>query len=166
MEAGIGLPVPAASGTYALFRAAREGALIGIGRLGRFRLQSGIYVYVGSAFGPGGLRARLAHHCRMEKRQHWHIDYLGPHTKLERLWYSLGSERWEHQWAAAMGTALQGVVPLPGFGASDCDCVSHLFFFEKSPSLSAFMRALRRLDVAHPRVHQLSRGAHRSFADQ
>ncbi len=163
-EEGIRLLVPAAYGTYALFRAAREGGLVQIGRLGRLRLQSGLYVYVGSALGPGGLRARLAHHCRREKRQRWHIDYLAPHTRLERVWYCLGSMRREHQWASAMGTAFQGAVPLPGFGASDCDCVSHLFFFEKSPSLSVFMRALRRLDAAHPRVHQLSRGTHRSFA--
>jgi Uri superfamily endonuclease len=49
-------------GTYALvFTAKRKKRLI-IGKLGTLTLQPGYYVYVGSAFGPGGLKARIGHH--------------------------------------------------------------------------------------------------------
>src|SRR4051812_8195174 len=37
-------------------------------------LQPGVLLYAGSARGPGGLRARLARHQRMDKKPHWHID--------------------------------------------------------------------------------------------
>ncbi|WP_429615053.1 DUF123 domain-containing protein, partial [Sphingobium olei] len=36
----------------------------------------GWYVYAGSAYGPGGLRARIRRHLRRGKLLHWHIDHL------------------------------------------------------------------------------------------
>ena len=57
--------IEAQAGTYALVLSARAGGIIRIGRLGELRLQSGIYVYVGSALGPGGVRARLMHHLEL-----------------------------------------------------------------------------------------------------
>ncbi len=47
-----------------------------IGRLGSFNIIPGFYAYVGSAFGPGGLRARIRHHLESVAQPHWHIDYL------------------------------------------------------------------------------------------
>lgn len=48
--------------TYALVFASSTAASIRVGKFGSLRLQPGFYVYVGSAHGPSGLRARLAHH--------------------------------------------------------------------------------------------------------
>ena len=73
-------------GTYALVLSSRSTDLIQIGRLGALQLQSGSYVYVGSALGPGGVRARLAHHLKPSRRPHWHIDYLRAHTEVEDIW--------------------------------------------------------------------------------
>src|ERR1035438_8832695 len=67
-----------------------------IGRLGALQLQSGFYFYVGSALGPGGVRARLAHHLKPSRRPHWHIDYLRAHTRVEEIWYCLDTRRLEH----------------------------------------------------------------------
>ena len=39
-------------------------------------LTPGLYLYCGSARGPGGLAARIARHMRREKRAHWHVDQL------------------------------------------------------------------------------------------
>jgi len=39
-------------------------------------LLPGYYIYIGSAFGPGGVRARMLRHLRADKPKHWHIDYL------------------------------------------------------------------------------------------
>jgi len=39
-------------------------------------LEPGVYFYIGSARGPGGVLARLARHLVGEKRVWWHIDRL------------------------------------------------------------------------------------------
>ena len=52
-------------GTYALILSCSTDFGIQIGRLGTMRLQPGYYVYLGSALGPGGLRARIAHHQKL-----------------------------------------------------------------------------------------------------
>ncbi len=48
-----------------------------------------------------------------------------------------------------------GSTPIAGFGSSDCDCESHLFFFEALPSLHMFTAGLTSLDRGHPRVLQV-----------
>ena len=75
------------TGTYALVLASTKAAPVRVGKLGSLQLQPGFYVYVGSAHGPGGLRARLAHHLEPTARPHWHIDYLRAHTNPEEVWY-------------------------------------------------------------------------------
>ena len=39
-------------------------------------LAPGLYGYCGSAYGPGGIRARVARHQRPSKKLRWHVDYL------------------------------------------------------------------------------------------
>ncbi len=125
-------------GTYALILSCSTDAFIQVGRLGRMQLQAGFYVYVGSALGPGGLAARIAHHRKQLKRPHWHIDYLRPHARLHRIWYGYAVVRHEHQWAHAAQAMCGATIPLAGFGASDCDCESHLYFFRDRPSRGRF----------------------------
>ena len=121
-------------GTYVLVLSSRSTDLIQIGKLGSLQLQSGFYVYVGSALGPGGVRARLAHHLKVSRRPHWHIDYLRAHTSVEEIWYRLDTRRLEHIWAEHIRLTEGASVPLVGFGSTDCRCESHLFFFERRPS--------------------------------
>ncbi|NIP37734.1 MAG: GIY-YIG nuclease family protein, partial [Candidatus Dadabacteria bacterium] len=64
------------SGTYTLIYRNRSKTRVQVGRLGKIYIQPGYYIYVGSAFGPGGVRARVSRHFRKTKRSHWHIDYL------------------------------------------------------------------------------------------
>ena len=125
-------------GTYALILFCPGKKRVQIGELGPLELRRGFYVYVGSALGPGGLRARLAHHLKVSQRPHWHIDYLRPHTRLERVWTSHGQTRREHRWAGIIHALRGASVPLPRFGASDCKCEAHLFFFATRPSFKAF----------------------------
>jgi Uri superfamily endonuclease len=146
--------VEAEPGTYALVLSARANGLIRVGKLGKLCLRPGFYVYVGSALGPGGVRARLMHHLEPSIRPHWHIDYLRRHTSLEEVWYCYDPMGWEHQWARGLGT-LPGVsVPLAGFGSSDCGCDSHLYFFASRPSSNDFIQSLRA--SVHPQVRSLS----------
>jgi len=124
--------LPDAPGTYALVLRSERAGCLPIGRLGQLRLHRGWYVYVGSAFGPGGLRARVGHHLQLAERPHWHIDYLRPWTQVERVWYCEAG-RVEHGWAASLASRPGATVPLPGFGSSDCECAAHLIRFEKTP---------------------------------
>jgi len=129
-------------GTYVLVLSSRSTDLIQVGRLGALQLQSGSYLYVGSALGPGGVRGRLAHHLRPSRRPHWHIDYLRAHTSVEEIWYRLDGQRLEHVWAERISLAETASVPLFGFGSTDCSCESHLFFFERGPSRERFRQVL------------------------
>jgi len=126
------------SGTYALILFCPKGKLVQIGKLGRLQLRRGFYVYVGSALGPGGVRARIAHHRAVSPRPHWHIDYLRPHTRLDRIWYSHRRVCREHRWACIISGMRGASIPIAGFGSSDCKCKAHLFFFTRRPSFSEF----------------------------
>jgi Uri superfamily endonuclease len=117
-------------GTYALLLSSASNALIRIGRLGNLLLQRGFYVYVGSALGSGGVRGRLGHHMRPAERPHWHVDYLRAKTTLEAVWFCYNRKSREHAWTKRFGAMPGASVPMAGFGASDCDCESHLFFFK------------------------------------
>lgn len=120
-------------GTYVLLMHAGGRRSLTVGRLGRLDLRPGWYAYVGSALGPGGVRARVRRHLRASRRPHWHLDAVLPHVRVVGLWVGYGSERRECAWAAALA-ALPGVeVPLPGFGASDCRCRAHLFRLAAAP---------------------------------
>ncbi len=125
-------------GTYVLLLSSRSTDLIQIGKLGALQLQSGFYVYVGSALGPGGIHARLAHHLKPSRRPHWHIDYLRAHTRVDYIWYRLDTRRLEHVWAELISLAEGASVPLVGFGSTDCGCESHLFLFRQRPSHERF----------------------------
>jgi Uri superfamily endonuclease len=122
--------IPASGGTYALVMRCSFRRRVRIGALGTVATEPGYYVYVGSAFGPGGLRARIARHVGVKKKKRWHIDYLRPFLRLEEVWYSLAPRSLEHAWAdrlldIAYATS-SAVVPLAKFGASDCGCETHL----------------------------------------
>ncbi|MCC6860502.1 MAG: GIY-YIG nuclease family protein [Bryobacterales bacterium] len=121
--------LPPEAGIYALLLSCRRRAVIRIGKLGELRLRPGLYVYLGSACGPGGLRARIGHHLRIAGRPHWHVDYLRPWTEVQAAWCRTGREESEHDWALCIRRLPGALVPLPGFGSSDCRCESHLFFF-------------------------------------
>jgi Uri superfamily endonuclease len=93
---------------------------------------------VGSALGPGGLRARVTHHRKLSRRPHWHIDYLRPGARLDQIWYGYDKVRREHQWARVIRALRGASVPVAGFGSSDCTCTAHLFFFTRRPSFREF----------------------------
>jgi Uri superfamily endonuclease len=125
-------------GTYALVLTPTDELPVKIGKFGLLQLRSGFYIYVGSAFGPGGLEARVAHHQKISKRPRWHIDYLRTVTRIEELWYTHDPVPREHQWAELLDNFKARTVPFPGFGSSDCNCKSHLFFFTSPPSVKSF----------------------------
>ena len=150
----VGMVIEPKPGTYALILSCSTEVCVQIGCLGTMQVQSGFYVYVGSALGTGGLPARIANHQKPSLRPHWHIDYLRGHSRLHSIWLTYDARRREHQWARVMRTMRGAKIPLVGFGASDCDCRSHLYFFERCPSRSSFQRGLESVVKQHPRVEE------------
>jgi Uri superfamily endonuclease len=132
-------PLP---GTYALIFSAYRKSQLKIGKLGTLQLKPGFYIYVGSAFGPGGLKARIAHHRKRASRPHWHIDYLSSFLELIEIWHTYDPIHREHQWAKTLSGTRGATIPLIGFGSSDCRCNSHLFYFDTVPSGRSFRRNL------------------------
>ncbi|WP_416839877.1 GIY-YIG nuclease family protein [Haloferax sp. DFSO52] len=130
-------------GTYALVYRVPE-ITAEVGALGTFDLEAGGYVYVGSAFGSGGLR-RVLRHRRVaageHDARHWHVDYLGgyPAVELDHAVCVVGTDV-ECAVADSLGTAA-----LSGFGSSDCDCEAHLTRFEDVETASSLVEAVVRL---------------------
>jgi Uri superfamily endonuclease len=118
------------------------------------QFDSPFYLYFGSAFGPGGLEARIKHHLQPARRAHWHIDYLRQVAEVIGIWYSLDRARLECIWANA-ASAQRGVSLVPRFGSSDCRCQSHLLAANRRPNLSAFRRRLNDVRPACERIRQL-----------
>ncbi len=134
--------IPVDRGTYALMLQSHASVSLRVGALGNITIYPGYYIYVGSAFGPGGLRARISRHIKRSKKLHWHIDYLRQHTTLQEVWFDSYPARQEHRWAEALESSGRMRIPFPRFGASDCSCESHLFYSESAPSLPAFRHRL------------------------
>jgi histidyl-tRNA synthetase len=142
---------PSTPGAYAL--ALRLDAPLDV-RAGKIsaRLPAGDYLYCGSAYGPGGLRARLARHMRPQKRAHWHIDQLTSVTNaLGAIVEECGDE-------CTLNAALANLpTPIAGFGSSDCRrCAAHLRVWPKGAALPSRWENARK--AAESRL-PLERGA-------
>ena len=112
-------------GTYTLLVELADDATVEVGALGEHALDRGWYAYTGSAFGPGGF-ARVGRHRELAAGErdvrHWHVDYLlgHPDAALHEVVRSAGADV-----ECAVARRLPDG-PVEGFGASDCDCPSHL----------------------------------------
>lgn len=151
-----GAVFPAAHGDYVLWLALGESMPLVIGRLGAFDFPAGMYAYVGSARGPGGLAGRLKHHLTPVQRPHWHIDYLRAAARMEAVWWWAGDEPLEHRWAAALSQLSEAQVIVSRFGASDCRCSSHLYCFGRMPVPDDFARRVGVIPVTTPVVDRQS----------
>lgn len=135
------IQIPNLPGTYAVSFTLPAAVKVSVGRLGWFDFPAGNYIYLGSARGPGGLRARLGRHLEGKGPAHWHIDYLRPYFEIEAVGYLLGSHNLECAWSQTLAAASAAHLPAPGFGSSDClqGCPAHLVAFPpgKPPPLAA-----------------------------
>lgn len=126
-EPPITFNVPPSPGTYILVQKLHWESVIDVGALGELTFPPGFWFYCGSAVGPGGLAARIAHHSKFAERPLWHIDYLRFAGTPVEVWYALSDESLECNWAALL-SHIDGVEKgVRGFGCSDCNCDSHLF---------------------------------------
>ena len=140
-------------GTYALIFQANQAFAREVGRLGNFVGDAGSYIYVGSAFGPGGVYTRVSHHLKLSSNPHWHLDYIRPFLKPIAVCYSYCATRHEHQWATTIGDMDDVEIPMHKFGASDCSCRTHLFYFRKISKTSILQQALQNTLQSSQQLH-------------
>lgn len=131
--------LPRTGGTYVLVFHAPAPCQVTVGALGNVPIESGYYLYVGSAHGGGGLQARVTRHLAVDKPLRWHMDYLRPQLTPIAVWWQACPERLEDQWVEQIPQI--GVqAHHKGFGASDSRHFSHLFFSTQPPSFEQWQR--------------------------
>jgi sugar fermentation stimulation protein A len=140
-------------GAYLLLLRLHQDRRVTIGRLGEHHFAAGTYIYVGSAM--ANLSKRVERHLRRRKRHHWHIDRLRdvadevtalPIRSSQRLECDLArrldsppaspssSSRTTNRAVKPSGIPVPSIRrALDGFGCSDCDCPSHLFYSTEWP---------------------------------
>ena len=98
-----------------------------VGRLGNVIFPPGRYLYFGSAFGSGGVKARICHHYKTKTRIHWHIDFLTTGENDFSFWYVAG-KKLECEWSQYYFHKYENSIPVYGFGSTDCrsGCLAHL----------------------------------------
>lgn len=152
------IELPKQAGTYALFLRLKSAQRLNVGRLGRFELLPGTYIYLGSALGPGGLQARLGRHLDGRGSSHWHIDALRAVASPFGAIYTLSDERLECDWSQRLLALPNASIPARGFGASDCrrGCCSHLIAFPGGEvSFTSILSALKSV-CAGSNLHSLN----------
>lgn len=114
-------------GTYTLVVRLPDPASVTFGAAGERDLPAGWYAYTGSALGAGGF-ARVERHRELARGErdvrHWHVDYLlgHPASAVETAVRSAGVDV---ECSVAVDVAAR-LDPVPGLGASDCGCDTHL----------------------------------------
>ncbi len=116
------------SGAYILIIEIDNYSVLRVGKRGDIEFPPGYYLYVGSA--RRNLNSRLRRHQRQRKRTFWHIDYLLARAKLAQVLAIRTASALECPIALSLSQIAE---PIPGFGASDCHCLSHLFFLPSDP---------------------------------
>jgi sugar fermentation stimulation protein A len=146
-------------GSYVLLIRLAAGQAIKAGSRPETYFPAGYYAYVGSAM--GGFKPRLDRHHRKAKTRHWHIDYLLEKAAISGTALVETAVRAECAIAGALSHHFDTV---PGFGASDCRCPSHLFFAADEAKLRDGVRSVldslpfdKRVRWLSPRVKETPR---------
>lgn len=109
-------------GVYLVFFRLEEQKEAEVGALGAINFSPGLYVYTGS--GHNSVESRIKRHFSTPENLFWHIDYFS--EQAEATDYLVLPEKSRYECVMAEILSERGE-PVDGFGASDCDCLSHLF---------------------------------------
>ncbi len=118
-------------GIYTLIIKLSNKKEIKVGLLGTFVFPKGYYVYTGSA--QNGLEKRINRHLSSEKKLHWHIDYLLCYAKVIKVVRYVGRKD-ECKLNSVTGKSAVATQIVKKFGSSDCNCLTHLYYFEDIPT--------------------------------
>ncbi len=122
------------NGAYVLVLKLNSRKRIKIGSLNLVEFDKGIYCYVGSALGSWSIEKRCERHLKRKKKSRWHIDYLRRKSDIVGIFAFPSKSKIECEIAKAILKSADSYIHK--FGSSDCDCISHLFYFRNNESLS------------------------------
>ena len=121
--------LPDGPGAYAVALHLSQPVPLALNAVSGSTAPAGWHVYLGSARGPGGLKARLSRHLRRKKKVHWHVDRLT--LRADLLLASTVREGDECSLVERLLKEQDLMCLLPGFGSTDCrTCPSHLLSFQ------------------------------------
>ncbi|MEO0102860.1 MAG: GIY-YIG nuclease family protein [candidate division WOR-3 bacterium] len=120
-------------GSYLLLLKNDKEQIIKVGALGKINFRPGYYLYVGSAL--NNLEKRIKRHKRKRKKKFWHIDYLT--TKFQFLG-AKGFPPAKKNECQIASRLKKNFFSIKNFGASDCSCPSHLFYFPNPLPIKKF----------------------------
>ena len=113
--------------------------------MGKKKFPAGLYLYVGSAFAPGGLE-RIERHRDVSMGRNdtrmWHIDYLNEASNWRTVWCYRGDI--ECRLAEKLSESFEDAIE--GFGCSDCGCNTHLFHSNDFNDVRREMRSLEDIN--------------------
>lgn len=117
-------------GVYVLILRLTNDVVIDVASLGRLSISKGVYGYIGSAKGFGGIEARVKHHmARPKKRIWWHIDYLTSRSDVDILCviYAKTLDVYEEDLVSNLSIDSCWSIAVARFGSTDKRSKSHLF---------------------------------------
>ena len=121
------------SGSYILILFNSNSKRIQVGKLGFLNFKRGYYCYIGSA-----LKEKLIHRVKRHislsslKKIHWHIDYLLANSDIRIIKSILIPSSFREECTLAQTIKKLSKEEVLGFGSSDCNCNSHLFYYREN----------------------------------
>ena len=116
-------------GSYLILLQLMRDRRLEIGGLGKMLFRKGYYLYIGSAMQD--LTRRIERHKLVTKKKHRHIDHLREHARFIAGIPIRSSDDREREISASLRRIADWSVP--GFGSTDCHCVSHLVGMSGDP---------------------------------
>jgi len=115
-------------GSYCLIIYVEKDCKIKIGAKGFMNFPEGYYVYVGSAL--SNLTKRIERHLSSDKKKHWHMDYfsLNKNVDIKQVIYTFSTKKIECEMSNHINKNTNKYIE--DFGCSDCNCMSHLYYFD------------------------------------
>lgn len=111
---------------YLVFFKVNKEKTLEIGALGKTDFKPGTYIYAGS--GRTNVEKRIQRHFSKNKNNHWHIDYFSENAEPFDYFILPEISSFECFMAEKLEKWCE---PVESFGASDCECNSHLFYFSQ-----------------------------------
>lgn len=135
-------------GCYCLIISMKKSEKLRIGNLYQdHNFKKGWYVYIGSAM--NSLVGRINRHLSDDKKMHWHIDYLldNENSEVREVLFNISDKKIECDLANLIAKYGEEIHE---FGCSDCNCHSHLIYFErKGDAVNSVKRAYNELNMEY-----------------
>lgn len=144
-------------GTYVVVMRLNKPVVLRIGRLETFWLPDGYLLYVGSAFGAGGVRSRTTRHRSANVPKMWNLDHIKAVARPVEVWWTHSVVKVECRWAMALAELPGYRCPAPGCGSNDCKtCPAHFYHRSDRPSAEEFAEHVGRGIADHAPIYRMS----------